>query len=191
MVRIGFLCILTWLLQTPDLRGGAETAGLWTSVSTVSVVSPKSEPPWAGRIFLAGGYGYPQGVRADLGWNIGRVLFAGVTFGVRDHWSRDPEEGSVGFFGGLHLPVSRSAAFTPYLLVGNGGTVAIFGRGDSYTYINLGAMLSMSERVVLRPEVSLCFTSRAEFVSSWGIFGTLTEKKRTIPGANLVIELDL
>lgn len=157
-----------------------------------SAAATAEKYPWEEHVFLAAGYGVLQGFRAELGWNMGRYFFAGITFGIGDYWSRDPGEGTIGVFGGIHVPVPALDPFTPYILVGNGGTVSIMSSyNDTYTFVNAGAMIPLIEGVTLRPELSVCFTSKVVYGLPWGTHSTLPEKKRTYPGANLVFELDL
>jgi hypothetical protein len=163
----------------------------FTTPSDSSAVAAE-EYPWEGHVFLAAGYGVLQGFRAELGWNMGRYFFSGTTFGIGDYWSRDPGEGTIGVFGGIHIPVPGLPSFTPYILVGSGGTVSVMSsNNDTYTFVNAGAMIPLIESVTLRPELSVCFTSKVVYGLPWGMHNTLPEKKRTYPGANLVLELDL
>jgi hypothetical protein len=186
MKRLAIICVCAFLLESPSINGQtASKPELATSDMTVSSAVEEEEYPWEGRTFLAAGYGYVQGFRAELGWNVERYFVLGITFGIDDYWSRDPGEGTIGFILGFNIPIPGSRMFTPYLLVGHGGTVSIMGsQDDTYTFFNVGGIIPIIWGFMLRPELSLCITSRPFVDESW----TTKYRTRTYTGANLVLE---
>ena len=186
MKRLAIISICAFLLGSPEIQGQTTSeATPATSDLTVSSATQAEEYPWEGRAFLAAGYGYVQGFRAELGWNVERYAVIGITFGIEDYWSRDPEEGTIGFILGFNIPIPGSRMFTPYLLVGHGGTMSIMGgRDDTYTFFNVGGIIPIIWGFMLRPELSLCMTSRPFIDESW----TWKNRTQTYTGANLVLE---
>jgi hypothetical protein len=189
MTRLAILCILACLLNIPTIHGQTELhAGLASASPVDTTDAIPGEFPWEGYVLLAAGYGFLQGFRAELGWNIDRFLFAGITFGIGDYWSRDPGEGTIGFIAGFHVPIPKLKSFTPYILVARGSTVNIFSsHNDTYTFVNVGGRIPLVESVILRPELSVCFTSKIVYGQSW----TVSTRNRTYPGFNVILELDL
>ena len=126
--------------------------------------------PWAWSIFLATGYGYPQGSRSELGFNFSNFLSAGLTFNIIDYWSRDPKEGMIGLMGRILLPQDNFPELTPYILVAGGGTISIFGGSDSYIEVYIGIMYQIEKYLQFRGEAGLDWTSR--YVSGGGLFNS-------------------
>ncbi len=151
------------------------------------------KPPWAGTVYLAGGWGRPQGVRIELGGNAGKYVFGGLCFGIGDTWSRDPDKGTFGVFLGMHFTGDQPGSFACYLMGAEGGTIAIFGGSDRYRLINAGAMISLTPLITLRPELSVTYTS--QYVRGGNsIFGSsplVHEEWKTRFGANLIMEMEL
>jgi hypothetical protein len=155
-------------------------------------VSEASDFGWAGTVYLAACFGTPQGMRAEFGVNIGRTLFGGFMFGLHDEWSRDPEQGSIGLFLGLHFADHGSDDFTPYLLLGGGGTVEIFSGPDSYWMIQAGGMTRLARWLTLRPEIGVVFTQR--YIGGGGLFASTPKKYGawiTRGSANVLLEMEL
>lgn len=145
--------------------------------------------PWRNSVYIASTLGYPKGLRFDLGYNFGDILSLGLSFGISDFWSSDPEEGTIGFIGKLNIPLKNSR-LTPYLLFGEGGTFAIMGGSDKFTILSFGFIYPIKDWLQLRQEICLVFTSK--HISGGGIFGTSTLKKesKTLYGFNITFEID-
>lgn len=147
---------------------------------------------WRRSVYVAGGWGTPQGFRFELGYNFGEIVALALSFGIGDKWSRDPEEGTLAIIGSIRLPI-RSFPFTPYLLFCRGGTFTIFGGSDTYTLIYLGAMVELRSGIHLRPELGLALTSK-HISGGTSLFGGTSpevNEDRSRLGANVTLEIDL
>lgn len=146
--------------------------------------------PWANSFFLSGGWGVPQGFRGELGYNFGSNVSLALSFGMEDSWSVDPGEGTLALIGTLRYPFSP-ASFTPYVLFGTGGTVAVFGGSDTYILLHLGMMVPLDQWMQLRPEAGVVFTNKHR-PGRQGIPGdTSPAGPGTKFAVNLSIEFDL
>ena len=147
---------------------------------------------WSSSLFLAAGWGFPQGIRTELGYNFGKNFMAGISFGIRDQWTDEPSEGFYGAIISLRIPTS-SPIYTPYILLGAGGKFVIFGGADNYKMINLGLMITTKSAITIRPEFTLVFTSK--YISGGSrLFGSSAPEiweNETRLGINLLVELDL
>ena len=144
---------------------------------------------WRKSMYLAGGWGVPQGFRFELGYNIDVNLGIGLVFGTGDAWSG---HSTLGILASVRLP-KQSSTIVPYVLVSVGGTTDIFGNNDNYTLVDLGAIVPIKPWLQLRPEIGCDFTSK--YISGGFSFfeGSQAEVKeeRTRFGAHLGIEIDL
>jgi hypothetical protein len=147
---------------------------------------------WRKSIYIAGGWGIPQGARFELGYNFQESIALALSFGIHDSWSNDPAEGTLAILGSLRFPVSLLPV-TPYLLICTGGTLATFGGQDTYTLIYVGTMVELSSGIHLRPEFGLAFTSKHISGGTSLFGGTSPEIKedKTRFGANVTLEIDL
>lgn len=146
---------------------------------------------WQHTVFVASGWGTPQGMRTELGYTFENVSF-GLTFGIGDNWSNDPGEGTLGMILNIHFP-NQSETFVPYMLLGYGGTIAIFGGPDTYALVNFGAMIPITLGFNLRPELAIVFTSK-HISGGASLFGNDTptvNDNETFFGFNLLVEFDL
>lgn len=187
-----FVLPMLLLLRPTTNAQFLDTAPAAPRVAGSAVASDAPDFSWAGTVYLAGGFGTPQGMRAELGVNIGRTLFGGFMFGLHDEWSRDPEQGSIGLFLGVHFADRGSDDFTPYLLVGGGGTVEIFSGPDSYWMIQAGGMTRLARWLTLRPEIGVAFTQR--YIGGGGLFASTPKRYGawiTRGSANLLLEMEL
>ncbi|MCX7737165.1 MAG: hypothetical protein N2319_10685 [Candidatus Kapabacteria bacterium] len=146
---------------------------------------------WRNSIYLAVGWGLPQGARFELGYNFGEILSFGISFGIGDNWSRDPAEGTFAILGSLRFPI-ESSPINPYLLICSGGTFSIFSGSDSYILVYLGSLVKLSSGIHLRPEIGLALTSK--YISGGkNMFGgsspLITEDISRL-GVNLSLEFD-
>jgi len=146
---------------------------------------------WRSSVYIAAGWGIPQGARFELGYNFGKTVTLALSFGIGDNWSNDPAEGTLAIFGSLRFP-SSSLPITPYLLICTGGTIAIFGGPDTYTLIYVGTLVELSSGIHLRPEFGLAFTSKHVSGGTSLFGGTSPEVKddKTRFGANVTLEID-
>jgi hypothetical protein len=147
--------------------------------------------PWHNSLFLAGGYGTPQGLRFELGYNIFTLFSLGISFGIHDNWSNNPGEGTFGFFGMLHFPFFNTK-YTPYLLFCFGSSIRIFGGEDSYALTYIGCTVPILPWLQCRPEAGAAFLSK-HISGGRGIFGLTPEVRSDFTkfGANLTFEVDI
>lgn len=156
------------------------------SKDTSKVMSKKNSIPWSNSFYISSGYGVPQGLRIELGYNFGRIISLGGLFGKFDNWSHgDPTFGVCGKLNFI------GSSFTSYLLIGYGGSVALFGEEDTYTFALIGFRRPLKNWVYIRPEIGLVFTSK--YISGGGIFSNspITREKETKFAFNVSLELDL
>ncbi len=193
MKRTTAFCLLLFLLQCTHV-GGQPRADINPELGydADSAIFLDEEFPWESGVFVAAGYGFPQGFRSEVGYNMGRYFFAGLTFGIDDYWSHDPGEGTIGMVAGLHLPVSGFPYITPYALFCTGNTLTLFGGPDTYSFINVGGMIPLVDRLTLRPELSIGFTSK-HLSGGRGVFGSSPERReeQVRVGLNVLVELAL
>jgi len=144
---------------------------------------------WEGSVYIAAVAGAPQGLRFELGYNFGRYISLAATFGIADNWSRDPDEGTVGFVGKVNLFQIEPA--TTYFLVGYGTTLTLFGGADSYILMQAGSKIPLTEWLLLSPEAGLVHTSK--YLWGGGLFSSsrAVYKSDFTFGANLSLEIDL
>ncbi len=149
-------------------------------------VSKKNSIPWSSSFYVSSGYGIPQGLRIELGYNFGHLISLGGFYGKFDTWSHG--DLSFGLCGKLNF-ISR--ALTSYLLVGYGGSFALFGEEDTYTLALLGFRQPIINWVHIRPEIGLVFTSK--YVSGGGIFSSspIIRENESKLAINVSLELDL
>jgi hypothetical protein len=151
----------------------------------------KERMPWRNSVYLAAGWGTPQGFRFELGYNYGANLSLGFSFGIADMWSNDPGEGSIAVLGSFRFPI-ESSSITPYFLLCYGGTIAVFGGSDTYTLINPGVIIPLKTWLQLRPEIGIALTSK-HISGGRSLFGEstteITEDKRRF-GFNISLEVD-
>ncbi len=147
--------------------------------------------PWRSSVFMAIGYGTPQGMRCELGYNIGSKLSMAFTFGIGDQWSRDPQEGMPGVSLTIRIPNFNSAA-APYVSIMRGTTLTIFGGPDSYTQLCFGFITPLASAFQLRPEIGVAFTSR-HVSGGTSLFGGTTPEvynERTLFYIHVALEID-
>lgn len=159
-------------------------------VDSNQVVVSADTLPWARSLYISGGYGTPQGLRFELGYNAGSDISLAVTFGIKDNWSRDPEEGTFGVIGKIHFLQIKSAK--SYILFGYGGTIAIFGGPDTYTLVHIGSKIPLINWLQLCPEFGYVFTSK-HISGGSSLFGDSppeVKEKKTRLGFNVSLEID-
>ena len=156
------------------------------SIDTSKAISKKNPVPWSNSFYISSGYGIPQGLRTELGYNFGHIISLGVLFGKFDNWSHGDMT-----FGGCGKLNFIGISFTSYLLVGYGGSFALFGEEDTYTLTLIGFRRSLNNWAHIRSEIGLVFTSK--YVNGGGIFSTspIVRKKETKFAFNVSRELDL
>ena len=145
---------------------------------------------WARSLYISGGYGLPQGLRFELGYNFGSIISIAATYGINNNWSRDPEEVTIGIIGKLHFLQIKSTM--NYILFGIGSTIHIFGGDDTYTVVYIGSKIPLIDWLQLCPEFGLVFTSK--YISGGpGLFGGSSPEvyeKKTRLGFNISFEID-
>jgi len=156
----------------------------------IQVIDSGDSLTWSRSLYLSCGYGTPQGLRFELGYNFDSDVSLAATFGIKDHWSRDPEEGTLGIIGKIHLYKSKS--ISSYILGGVGGTIAIFGEPDTYSLIQIGSKISLTNWLQLCPELGFVFTSR-NISGGRSLFGGSSpevNENKTILGFNISFEIN-
>jgi hypothetical protein len=147
---------------------------------------------WGNSLYISTGYSIPLGYRFEFGYNFGTAISLAATFSIEDNWSKEPDKGSLGILGKLHLPQIQSVS--PYILVAFGGGF------DSYTLVQIGSKISLINWLHICPEIGLVFTSKhisggGESIQlPWGWGSTEQEpevnEKRTMFGFNISFEID-
>jgi len=155
---------------------------------------------WINSPYIALGYGYPQGIRFEIGYNILKYFSLGIIYNFNNYWIESSGNGTWGFNNkmiGLNCRIFlpyKSWYITPYLLISRGLNFSIFGTSNSYTNIYLGTMIPVTKWLQLRPELGIDFTSR--YISG-GVefpgYGPNPEVKqdKTWFGFNLSMEFDI
>ena len=125
-------------------------------------VRPQSEWPAGVRsgYYFAASYGYPNGLRINTGWHLGKVLSLGLEFGLADSWSGDPGTMYIGATGRFNLPVlpspwcpfvTASVGMKPQHVVWN----YVFNsyHGAAYREFTAGILYAVSQFAYLRGEI--------------------------------------
>lgn len=147
--------------------------------------------PWENSVYLAAGYGGTIGMRGEIGYNFGDIVFAGFSAGFGDKWSNKPQNGTYGIVAALHLWNDHERKLAPYLLLNHGSSFKLLSEVDIYTLAALGCKYPFSSLFTLRPEVFMLFSSR--HVSGGGLFSQspdIREKEQRI-GISLTLEMEL
>jgi len=154
------------------------------------VVDSGDNLPWASSFYVSGGYGSPQGLRFELGYNFGSDISLAATFGINDNWSRDPEEGTIGIIGKIHFLQIQSTK--SYILLGYGGTISIYGGPDTYSIVHIGFKIPLINWLQLCPEFGFVFTSKHISGGSSLFGGSSPEvnETKTRLGFNISFEID-
>nr|HRI47004.1 hypothetical protein [Ignavibacteriaceae bacterium] len=146
--------------------------------------------PWARSLYLSSGFGTPQGLRFELGYNFGSDISLAATFGIKDNWSRDPEEGTLGIIGKIHF--YKNKLISGYFLIGTGSTLAIMGEPDTYWLIQVGTKINLTNWLQLCPELGYALTSK-HISGGVSLFGKDTPEARENVkrlGFNVSFEID-
>ena len=147
------------------------------NVDSNQVVVSDDNLPWANSLYISGGYGTPQGLRFELGYNFGSSISFALAYGKNDNWSRNPESGTIGIIFKCHFLQIQSV--TAYILFGTGGTVDMLGnRVDSYRLIHIGSKIPLSNWLQLCTELGYVFTSK-HISGGKSIFGSSPEVTET------------
>jgi len=151
-----------------------------------------SNCPWRSSPYLAVGYGYPQGIRFETGYNISRYFSFGFTVGLYNFWAKHPYEASFGLVGRSFIP-DKSLKFIPYFLLAYGERFSFFDDNDKYTIISIGTMITLTKWLQLRPELGFDMTSK--YISGGkGYFGYSSPEVREDKAwfcFNLSLEIDV
>ncbi len=201
MKKLMLFIILTALLNINAKANEPMSSGISQDTSTTGKTETTTETkeqrldrlyPWHNSLFVSAGYGIPQGLRIELGYNIFTVFSLGINVGIADNWSRYPGKGTFGFFGILHLPFFKTK-YTPYLLFcfgssGKNGVGTDSSGNDSYTLMYFGCTVPVLPWLQCRPEAGAAFVSK--YVSGGDITPELRSNLTKL-GANLSFEVDL
>lgn len=105
--------------------------------------------PWRRSVYFAAGYGVPQGMCFELGYNF-NVLGLALTYGIGDYWSSHPEDGMPGIALKLFFLSSQSTAgYVSYMR----GAPVSWTSTDSYTLLYFGVITPLTSAFQLRSEV--------------------------------------
>lgn len=132
--------------------------------------------PWRWSPYVAAGYGVPNGLRGEVGYNIADYFSLGLNLSAYDHWSRDPQDAMFGLQARVFV-TELSSSFTPYVSIGAGGSMNILGPSDEFIEGMVGAMIPLDRWLFIRPELGLSHVSKV--VSGGGWFGARTWSDRT------------
>ena len=94
-----------------------------------------------------------------MGYNIIDIVSIGFSYGILDLWKNDHKEPTFGITGKINFPTSNSR-LTPYILIGGGGTIKIFGGADDFEVLSFGAIYPIKKWLQFRPEICMVFTSK-------------------------------
>lgn len=150
---------------------------------------------WRRSLYIAGGWGMPLGYRVEVGVNFRNYSFA-VSCGGYDTWSGQPSEEKCDIIGRIHSP-TLNPSFSPYVSLGTGSTVStvgfLLGFSDTYTLLNMGAMVKLTNNAYLRPELGIVWTSKFKGggINFFGPDTPINREYKTSFGANLLLEFDL
>lgn len=195
--NVFFVLIVFGNLYSASILPQSESNQLTKKSKTDIVVNDSSKfvdstvnLPWARSLYLSCGLGSPQGLRFELGYNFGSDISLAATFGIKDNWSRDPEEGTLGIIGKIHF--YKNKLISGYLLIGTGGTLAIMGEPDTYWLIQVGSKINLTNWLQLCPELGYALTSK-HLSGGVSLFGKDTpevrEKVKRL-GFNVSFEID-
>jgi hypothetical protein len=106
---------------------------------------------WKWSPYVATGVGLPQGMRTEVGMHFDTYGSIAITHGLYTTWARESTRPMFGLNARVFVP--GGVPFHPYLAVGGGGTIEIFGGSDEYWQAMAGAMVPVTHWLVLRPEV--------------------------------------
>ncbi len=161
-----------------------------SNVSRIPATEEDVDFPWQNSVYLAAGYGSTIGMRGEIGYNFGDVVFAGFSAGFGDKWSNEPQNGTYGVVAAVHLWNDHKRNLAPYLLLNHGSSFKLLGEMDIYTLVAVGCKYSLSKLLTLRPEVFMLFTSR--HVSGGGLSSRpLIREKTERIGISLTLEMEL
>jgi len=156
------------------------------SLSGGELVIHGDSVPWSNSWYFSAGFGNPEGLRLDVGYNFGKLLGFGMTINRYDKWSSQSDNSKVGITGRVFIPYFSPA--TPfYILLGYGQSGFIFGAGDHYVHVILGSMISIRPWLQLRPELG--WTTTSKYLSG-GLFGPETFEDKQHFLLNIAFEID-
>lgn len=146
--------------------------------------------PWSNSVFISGGYGSPQGLIFELGYNFGSYVSLAVNLGMHNKWTGS-QKVTLGIIGKINFLQIKS--ISNYILIGYGGVPAVLGGSSTYFMIHLGSKIPLTDWLYLCPELGPFFAS--EYISGgWGLFGGSSPevyKSKILLGVNISFEIDL
>lgn len=144
-------------------------ATLLAGLLTTAQASSKTPLTEQNSFYISAGYGYPKGLRMEIGYKFERYLTLGGTLSSVDRWSYDPAELKFGAIGKLRLG-DGLIKYTPHLSFHYEGSISVFFRGDESSAILLGCSIPIKSWLLAQPELGYGFFDKA--VSKHGSFFT-------------------
>jgi len=140
---------------------------------------------WGNSFFLSGGYGTPQGLRVELGYNFGNIFSLAGMIGTNNNWSNG--DASAGIIGKLNF---NDGSFTVYILGGYGQSIEILGEPDNYGLVMIGYRIPLKRGIQVRPEMGIIFTSK-HISGGSGLFGSSPETRENETKFGVDVSLEI
>jgi hypothetical protein len=147
----------------------------------------RSEVSWESTFYISAGYGYPQGIRYEAGYNIKSFMAVGIIIGSSSAWL--DEGGTLGIVGKLFITNINSVA--PFFLAAAGSSIAVLGESSTYSLLHAGVKISLASWIHAIPEAGFDFTSK-HLSGGKSLFGTSSPayfEKKTFIGMNISLEI--
>lgn len=159
----------------------------------VNLHGRRPPPSYSSTVYVAGGWGNVQGLRAELGYNFGSYFKFGLLYSSLVSWSHSEYE-QFGFLAGVHFPASPGV--TPFVLFSYGGSGHIQGNADTYVLGGLGMLIHLNDLVSLRPELTVASTTRfmdGKWHSGFlgGAYSDVVREQKLRLGVNVLLAFDL
>lgn len=165
LLRIYPAKVILILLQI-TLFQSALNAAIACSSDSTAFYGAEYARPWQNTVYISTGWGLPQGLRTEIGYNLGSLLSIGMAYGGGQNWGYDKSRTMIGLLGSLRFPLQNNQ-ITPYLLVCTGSTITpLFGHNDTYTLLYAGTIITLKPWLQFKPEAGLIYTSA--YVSGGG-----------------------
>ncbi|HZV13621.1 MAG TPA: hypothetical protein VFA55_10435, partial [Candidatus Kapabacteria bacterium] len=105
--------------------------------------------PWHSSVYLALGYGYPQGFRGELGFHLSHFVGFSVVYSSGNYLSFFPHDNELGVCGEITIPLYSK--ITPYLRGGTGFGGSPYSQlQNTYYSLSSGALISLTPVFQLR-----------------------------------------
>ncbi|MCF8413078.1 MAG: hypothetical protein K9G44_06650 [Melioribacteraceae bacterium] len=143
-------------------------------------------------VYLAYGFGYPQGSRYELGYHFTSNFALGLAVGANNYWSKNTGGGSIAILSQIGMDKINNSKLRPYLFISYGGKPTLTDFKDSFFLFYGGLSYQIEEWFLLRSEIGFIIASR--YISGGeNIFGgdsPLITETLFLFGLNFSIEID-